>query len=244
MSGGVGATCVGCPGCIDRNRVNKTCEWTGDTAFPINPQNAAHQKHLVADAQLAEELAIRHADAEFGRRFGVEHHGGLIDNGRFRRECLSRMFHAIENNHDVTSEQVRVARGQRNRTFDLAAGLLFFPLYSLGATVACRWLSRRFSSDERYVGLVATGLASVVVSFLGLQFLRLWLAVWEVVRVGNGHMTGIRAATYNRWSQHHVDAQFIGGILLFWLIALFSYRIVSDDEHSTDVRGPRGILLH
>ena len=241
MSGGVWGAYVGCPGCIDRNRVNKTCEWMGDAAFPIDPQNTAHQKHLVADAQLAEELAIRHADAEFGRRFGVEGHGGLIDNGRFRRECLSRMFRAIENNHDVTSEQIRVARGQRDRTFDLAAGLLFLPLYSLCATVACRWLSRRFSSDERYVGLVATGLASVAVSFLGLEFLQLWLAVWEVVRVGNGHMTGIRAATYNRWSQQYVDAQFIGGIVLFWLVALCCHRVVSD-KHSREVRGPHGVL--
>jgi hypothetical protein len=50
-SGGIGATYVRCPGCIDRNRVNKTCEWSGDTAFPIDPENAAYQKHLVADAQ-------------------------------------------------------------------------------------------------------------------------------------------------------------------------------------------------
>lgn len=156
-SGGGVITYVRCPGCIDRNRVNKTCEWTGDTAFPIDSQNAAHQTHLVADAQLAEELAIRHADAEFGRRFSVEHHGGLIDNGRFRRECLSRMFHAIENNHAVTPEQVRVARGQRNRTFDLAAVLLFLPLYALGAIVAaflacnlfdCGWRSGRWFELE------------------------------------------------------------------------------------------------
>jgi hypothetical protein len=169
--------------------------------------------------------------------------GGLIDNGRFRGECMSRMFGAIENNHDVTSEQVRIARGQRNRTFDLAVGLLFLPLYSLGAAIACRWLFRRFSSTERGVGLVATGLASVAVSFLGLQCLRLWLAVWEVVRVGNGHMASIRAASSSRWSQQYVGADFIGGIFLFWLVALVCYRVVWDDEHSTDVRGPRGILL-
>ena len=121
----------------------------GDAAFPIDPRNSAHQKHLVSDAHIAEELAIRHADVEFGRRFGVEHHGGLIDSGRFRRECLSRMRHAIENNHGVTSEQVQLAGGQRNWTFDVAVSLLFLPLYLLGAIVASRWLLRRFSSDEQ-----------------------------------------------------------------------------------------------
>ena len=240
---GAWATYMSCPGCIDRTRVNNACEWTGDSSFPIDSQHTEHRKHLVADAQLAEELAIRHADAEFGRRFGVDHHGGLIDNGGFRRACLSRMLGAIETNHDVTSEQVRVARGQRNSTFDLAVGLLFLPFYSLGASVASRWLSRRFASDDRYVGLIATGLASIAASVLGVQCFRLFGAVWEAVRVGNGHMSGIRAATYNRWSQQYVGADFMIGILLFWLIALCCHRVVSD-EQPREVRRPDGVLLH
>ena len=242
-AGGAVVTYMRCPGCIPRDRVNKDCAWTGDTRFPLDPRNPAHRAHLVEDAQLAEELAIRYADAEFGRRFGVEHHGGLLDNGRVRRECLSWMFHAIENNHDVTSEQVRVARGHRNRTFDLAVVVLFLPLYALGAAIACRWLRRRFSSNERYVGLAATGLASIAAAFLGLQLFRLWGAVWEVVRVGNGHMTSVRAASYSRWTQQYAGADFVGGILLFWLIALIWNRIVSDDEDDADVPGPRGIVL-
>ena len=59
-----------CLGCVDRHRGNRTCEWTGDTAFPIDVRNPAHWEHLVGDAQLAEELAIRYADTEFARRFG------------------------------------------------------------------------------------------------------------------------------------------------------------------------------
>lgn len=242
-SWGAVATYLSCPGCIARDRVNKTCEWTGDTRFPLEPQNTSHQEHLVQDAQLAEELGIRYADAEFGRRAGIEHHGGLLENGRVRAECLSRMFHAIENNHDVTSERIRVARGQRNRTFDLAVGLLFIPLYSLVAAIAGRWLGRRFTSTERHVRLVATGLASIAAAFLGVQCFRLWGAVWEVIRVGNGHMTSIRAASDSRWTQQYGGADFIGGVILFWLIALICYRAVSDDERSPEVRGPLGVLL-
>src|SRR5881397_3483428 len=66
-----------CPGCLDRGRVNKGCQWTGDSAFPIDWQNTAHRRHLIADAQLAEDLAIRYADAEFNRLYGYEAHGGL-----------------------------------------------------------------------------------------------------------------------------------------------------------------------
>jgi hypothetical protein len=141
------------------------------------------------------------------------------------------MFSAIEDNHAVTSEQVRRARGQRNHIFDLAASLLFLPLYSLAATISGRWLCRRYS-DERNVRLVATGILSIGVSLLGLQALRLWLAIWEVVRVGNGHMTSIRAASYSRWPHQYVGADFVVGILLFWLIALYCRRTVSADELS------------
>jgi hypothetical protein len=242
----VGVMCVAlwvsCPDCIDRTRVNKACEWTGDTVFPIDPREPAHWRHLVADAQLAEELAIRHADAEFSRRFGVEHHGGLIDNGRFRRECLSRLFGAIEANHGVTPDQIRVARGQRNGSFDVAVGLLFVPFYVFGAHIICLWLARRFSSDGRSVRRVAMGLASIVVSLLGLQAFRLWGAVWEVVRVGNGHMTGMRLAPPNRWPHQYVGADFLAGVVLFWLVAAY-YLSITSDEHSSEFSKADGILL-
>src|SRR5436190_2244498 len=232
IPGGITAIYIGCPGCIDRNRVNKTCEWTGDSAFRIDPQNAAHQKHLVADAQLAEELAVRYADAEFNRLYGYEAHGGLIEHGRVRNECMARLVATIENSHGITTQQVAIARGQRNRLFDVAVGLLFLPVYCFGATVVCLVLRRRFSSDRRHVGLLAKSLTSVAASFIGVQVGELWLDVWEAVRVGNGHMSSFRAATSNRWSQQHHGAELVGGILLFWVIALFYARVVWDEKCS------------
>jgi hypothetical protein len=219
-----------CPGCLPRDRFNKTCEWAGDTPFPLDVQNPAHRAHLVEDAQLAEELAIRNADAEFDRRFGVEHHGGLIDNGRFRADCLSGMFGAIEQSHAVTPEAIGTARGQRNHLFDLAVVILFVPLYAIAAAIACRRLGRRVSGHPRYVRLVATALASVVVTLFGLVSLRLWAAVWEVVRVGNGHMTSMRAASYTRWSGQYPGVDFLAGMLVFWLIVVLSRRAVADAE--------------
>jgi hypothetical protein len=216
---------VTCPGCIDRARLNKACEWTGDTAFPIDPENAAHRKHLVGDAHLAEELAIRYADAEFGRRFGIEHHGGLLEGGRVRGECLAHMFTAAASSHGVTTAQLDGARFQRNRVYDVAVGVLFLPIYVLGALATNRWLDRRFSNDERFVRVVATGLVSIPAAFLGVHFLRLWAAVWEVVRVGNGHMTSIRAASRNRSILHQFDVLLIVGILLFWLVSLYCSRV-------------------
>jgi len=69
---------------------------------------------------------------------------------------MARLLTLIESNHAVTSEQIAIARGQRNRLFDVTAALSIVPLYFVGATVACRHLCRRFSSDHRSVRLVAT----------------------------------------------------------------------------------------
>jgi hypothetical protein len=229
-------------GCIDRGRVNTQCEWVGDTAFPIDLVNPQQHQHLVDDAQLAEEVAIRYADAEHERRFGSNAHGGLVDNGRFRNACMARLVAAIESNHEVTAEQVHAARGQRNPAFDLAAALSFLPLYCVGAILICRRLRRRFSSEARAVAVSVTILTSAAASFLGLQLGQMWLAVWEVTRVGNGHLSSFRAAVFNHWSQRHIGALFAGGVLLFWLIALF-YGLLSPPDEPVRGDDHRGVLL-
>lgn len=226
ISAAMWATYQKCPGCIDRARANSNCEWTGDTAFAVDPLNVAHRRHLVADAHLAEELAVRHADWEFGRRFGFEHHGGLLDGGRFRGECLDRMLRALEQHHGVTREQVDVARAQRDLRFDAAVTLLFVPFYLLAATGAGRWAFRRFSPEEWAARLVALTTVSLAVSLLGVQFLRLWFGVWETIRVGNGHIgTGIRSAAAANWARELFDQQLIVAVVLFWLVALSYYRV-------------------
>jgi hypothetical protein len=240
MSGGIGATYLGCPGCIERDRVNSTCEWTGDTKFPLESRTRAHQQHLIKDAQLAEDLAVRYADTEHKRLTGYMGHGGLIDNGRVVKECMARLFTTIENDHFVTSVQIHVARGQRNRAFDLAVGLLFLPLYLVGATAACRGVWRRFSSHQRHVGLVAVGLVSFAVSFLGLLLGQLWFAAWELVRIGNDHFGGNRAAP-NLWGEH-AGEMFIVGVLLFWFIAMLRYS-AHDEPISIGGGALDGVIL-
>jgi len=213
------------PGCTDRDRVNARCDWTGDSAFPIDSNDAAQREHLVRDAQLAEELALRYADAEHLRRYGYGGHGGLIEKGRVHHDCLARIVSAIERNHGVTSEQVQAARAHRDWRFDLAVAALFLPLYWFGATVVCRGLARRFSADEPPVRIVATGLASLVVAFLGLQAGQLWTGAWETVRVGNGHIGGFRLASFAHPWASHVGALFVGAAMLFCLVAAASDRI-------------------
>ncbi len=231
-------------GCIDRSRVNADCEWTDDSTFRIDTRDPAQWQHLIGDAQLAEELAIRYADREYGRRWGYTGHGGLIDHGEPRNACMARLVARIEDDHGVSAAQVTAARGQRNRTFDLAVALLFLPGYLVAATIACRAIRRRFLSDRRGIVLTATGFASVGASILGLQVFQLWLGVWEAVRVGNGHMSVFRLALYNRWSEHHLAAEIIGALILFWTVALLSYRHwPAEQAPSPHERGRLGALL-
>jgi hypothetical protein len=222
VAGGVGFD-RHCPSCIDRSRVNKVCAWTSDRVFPIDWNNPAHRQHLIADAQLAEDLAIRRADAEFNRLHGVEAHGGLIDGGGVVKGCMARLVSAIETNHAVTPGQIAVARGERSLLFDTAAAASFLPLFVLSAIAVCSRLSRRFSNDERSVRLVAIALTSVAAGFLGIQGGRLWGAVWEAVRVGNGHMSRFRSANYTRWTGDHSSA--LGAVLaLTFCIVAVSWR--------------------
>ncbi len=240
----LGMTWARCPGCLDRARQNDTCTSTGDTAFPIDLSNPAQQQHLVQDAQLAEDLAVRYADAEHQRRFGWPGHGGQIEHGRLLKECMARLVLTIEENHAVTAEQVQAARPQRTLAYDAGVWLSFLLLYLVGAAAACRWVARRFVASPSPVHAAFIGLASVAVSFLGVQVGTMWSMLAEIVRLQNGHHGAFRASR-SPWAQH-LDAMFVLGVVLFWFVALLRQRSAAalhDEMLTDDVRLPGRILV-
>jgi hypothetical protein len=233
-------TYVVCPGCLERARENKQCEWTGDTEFLFNSGNPTHQKHLIQDAQLAEELATRFADAARLKVNGVEGHGGLTEDGAVVRACSTSLFAAIETSHRVTAEQIQVARAARNGGFDVAVMLLFVPLYGLGAALVHRGLQRRFASERSVVRWAATAVTSVPAAFLGVQVAGLWSMLWEIIRVGNDHIGGHRLAPFVRPTELHPVGLFVIAILLFWLLDFLHSKPAS---HAFDFSVPERTLF-
>ena len=229
-------------GCLPRERFNKNCEWTGDSAFHLDLQNPRDQQHLIQDAQLVDELTTRYADFKHKEPFGYEGHGGLLQHGKVANDCLAKLDGIIETSHRVTHEQILDARVRRDWRFDAAVVLSFAAVYALGAIWTCGWLANYFSRDARRVLAAATALSAVVVSGAGVQLLGLWATTAEMLRIGNDHLGPRRGASIP-WT-HHFGQLFVGGILVFLVAALLRYRVLSDDaETSTEDSRPHTILL-
>jgi hypothetical protein len=205
-------------GCIDRSRLNATCEWTRDSAFPLDLNRPADRRHLVADAQLAEGLAVRYADTEHLRRYGYAGHGGLIQHGQVVRECMARMVAVIERSHGVTPEQINAARGQRDERFDATVMLSFAAAYVVAAIAAARWIRRRFVDAPAAIAVAITTAASIALSALGMQLGAIWTAIWEAARIGDDHLGTFRAARVP-WGQHAGEI-FAAGVVIFWVTSL------------------------
>lgn len=225
---------VTCPGCVDQSRANSNCEWTADRRFPIDVNNRAQWRHLVSDAQLAEEIAIRYGDAKFYRwafPIRTETSGPIqtsdthADNVRAQLACLARLNAAIENIHGVTSLQRTVASRQRNALFDSLVILSFLPVYAVGVRRVCERFGNVLRAEAPSVRLSANAIGSIVFSGVGLGLFRVWQPLMDGVRTGNpdGH-GGFRAAAENYWSSPFVVSWLTAGAILFWFVAFASRR--------------------
>lgn len=240
----VASLCVAA--CLPRYRFNKQCQWTGDLPRPLDLQDARDRRHLVEDAQLAEELGMRYSDFKHKELTGYEGHGGYLQQGAVTRGCMEKMFNEIERAHGVTREQIFAARMQRDWRFDAAVIGSFAGLYLLGTIAACRLLARRFSHRGARVWIAAVVLISIAATLTGVQLLELWALAAESFRVGNDHLGATRAAKspwFDPWHRHLLML-FVSGVLVFW-IAAWRYRPLDEaNEPTLPDTGPQGIVLH
>jgi hypothetical protein len=210
-------------GCLDRARVNARCEWDEKSVQTLNLNDWSQQRHLYEDVELAEELAIRYADAAYKERSGFEGHGGLIENGRLRDRCMAAFMTTIAATHNLPLEHVEQARlrGYRDQRWDFGVLSSFACLYGFIAWMIVRAISRRFPVDDGWPALVAPLLASVPIGMAAFQLFTLWGGGLEAIRLGNGHVSGYRAAK-SPWADH-TAALWIAGVTVFVLIAGIHY---------------------
>jgi hypothetical protein len=96
------ALVLGAGGCVRRDVRNSDCRWPGETS-----NNPATARHLSADPEFAEDLAIRYADTHFGLRSPNPSETYEVE----RDQCMERLFEEIGKEHGVPVGQVSGSLG-------------------------------------------------------------------------------------------------------------------------------------
>jgi len=197
-------------GCSMPPGMNDTCNWPTE---PLRTQKQTDQQDLVADVRIAEELAMRYADAHADSRGA---------HSRLRSECEAKLFDVLAQSHGVPLAKISQARQQLDRAaWDAAVHLPLGVGYVAAAIFLARRIRRRFPRDEKIPAVVATLIASVAIGVVFVVLGHLWDGLIEMIRLGNTHMS-YRAERLG-WREHS-EKVFALAVLLFWCVVLASYQ--------------------
>jgi hypothetical protein len=143
---------------------------------------SARDGRLSKEAQFAEDLAIRYADAR--RTPPLE---GYDQN---RVDCMAKVFRVVGDRQGLTAWEVWESLQHRPSGFDLAQILSFAVLYTLAAYLLGRAVLRRYWGREELWGWAAmTAFLPRAASGAGLPVGEAWCLTMENFRIGNGHLS-------------------------------------------------------
>ncbi len=212
--------CITMYGCAHGERPAANCKWPTETPATLNLRDRTDQRHLRDDALRAEDLAIRYADSVNAPHSG--HFEGFLVYNQTRDSCMTALFDAVARNHAVPPDDVRTSLTRRPVSADLAIMLSFAICYAFLAYSMSGQLARNFPFEEGYAApVVATIVASVVISLSGVLVGEWYSLAAENIRVGSGHLS-YRIGRIP-WNQHR-PGLFLIGVVLFWLVAAIRYR--------------------
>ncbi len=202
-------------GCTRHIQSNSNCEWPQEIATgALNLSEPSQRHHLSDDAEFAEDLAIRFADARRGPRSG--HFEGMAEYVRTRDHCMTALFKVIGSSHGVTEEQVRRSLGRRRTSIDLAVIVSFVLLFGLGASLATRRIVRQYPAEDGWFEpVVITALAAIAGGVFAVLAGEEWSLLLEGLRVGSGHLS--HRVECIPWTHHRLGL-FVGGVILFGLL--------------------------
>ena len=199
-------------GCIRREGRNSDCRWPGETSN--HPVNA---RHLSADPEFAEDLAIRYADTHFGR-----HSPNPRESYEAERDaCRDRLFEEIAKEHGVPVGQVSDSLGRNRAYIDLAELLPFALFYGLTAIVGARIIRCRYppAEDGWVPGITMALFVSLALAATSALLGEVWNWTVEGHRIGNPHMSYRADRLY--WHNHRL-ALFAAALLIYWLAAIIA----------------------
>jgi hypothetical protein len=204
------------PGCVRRSGQNSDCKWPGES-----PRQHTTPSHLSADAEFAEDLAIRYADVHHGLRTQYYVSGEEYDAAR--EKCMASLFEQIAKEHGVPAGQVAAALGHNRGPIDAAENLPVGLLYLAASLLLGRWLWRRYPVAEH--GWIA---GSIVVLFLSLVMAlgvsmlgEMWSWSVETHRIGNDHISYRAQRLW--WPEHRYEMLALAAVI-FWLAAWLTAR--------------------
>lgn len=176
------------------NGLNTNCEWPQEPASIHDKSDAAH---LLRDVELAEELSIRFGD----RRWSP---GPTRQRGR-DEQCLAPLFQHIAKLHSLPMQDLLSARERiGDRGMNLAVNIPVGLVVALLAAFLIKRIDRRFSVlEERLAVAGATIMSALLIGGVTLAIGRVWEAVFETIRLGNGHLSyrGLRLP----WTQQAIE---------------------------------------
>ena len=200
-----------------RDGRNSDCHWPGES-----PVRATDPRHLSADAEFAEDLAIRYADVHHGLR--TPNYVSREAYEAARDGCMARLFQEIAREHGVRVEQVSAALGRNRERIDLAINLPFVLLCCIAAAGIARVIWIRYPPADHgwMAGALMTLFLSVVFAIGSVLLGELWAWTAESYRIGNGHMS--YRLQRLPWA-HHRSVLFAGSVAVFWAAATLRFRL-------------------
>jgi len=166
---------------------NANCEWPANhVGNSLDLAVSRDARHLADDAQTAEDLAIRHADASRGR---ASHSRDATEYRTVREQCKAALFAVISQQHNVPIVAVGAAVADRREWLDALVILGFAVVFAIVAKQVAAFMLRGALADSRALAMSMLFVAALSAGATGLLAGGIWFDLIESVRVGNGHMS-------------------------------------------------------